>query len=79
MFIRLWLDQNLFYINSSSFKQTKITRCWFKSNSRNRICWTIKKKLNSSNSNVESKFTLTILEKMKEKRLKFSQGTVTLL
>ena len=35
------------------------------------------KKLN--NSNVKSMFILTILEKIKQARLKFSQGSVTVL
>ena len=35
------------------------------------------KKLNNDNKNVESMFVLTILETIKEMRLKFSQGSVT--
>ena len=37
------------------------------------------KKLNNANNNPESMFILTILEKNKETRLKFSKGSVTLL
>ena len=37
------------------------------------------KKLNNNNKNVESMFVLTILGKIKERRLKFSQGSVTVL
>ena len=37
------------------------------------------KKLNKNDNNCESMFVLTILEKIKETRLKFSQGSVTLL
>ena len=37
------------------------------------------KKLNNANNNPESMFILTILEKNKEPRLKFSKGSVTLL
>ena len=33
----------------------------------------------SNNNNVESMFILTILEKIKETGLKFSQGSVTVL
>ena len=37
------------------------------------------KELNDNNNNAESMFVLTILEKIKETRLKFSQGSVTIL
>ena len=37
------------------------------------------KNINSANNNPESMFVLTILEKIKETRLKFSQGSVTVL
>ena len=61
----------------------KEIRCRFKSNSTNRIRWTIKKLNGYSNAtnagNDQSMFVLTILEKIKETRLKFSQGTVILL
>ena len=51
-------------------------------NSANRIRWTIKKIDTNHNAtdakdNGQSMFVLTILEKIKEMRLKFSQGTVT--
>ena len=38
-----------------------------------------KKKLNNNNNNAESMFALTMLEKIKEVRLRFSHRTVTLL
>ena len=37
------------------------------------------RKLNNGNNNVESMFILIILEKIKETRLKFPQGSVTVL
>ena len=43
-----------------------------------RICRTIKK-LNNDKDNIESMFVLTILEKIKKTRLKFSRGSVTVL
>ena len=39
----------------------------------------LKKKLNNNNNNAESMFALTMLEKIKEVRLRFSHRTVTLL
>ena len=41
--------------------------------------WTIKKKIDNRKANVESMFALTILEQIKETRLTFSQGNVTVL
>ena len=52
-------------------------RCWSKSKSTNRIRWAIKK---NTNTNPKSKFILTIFLKKKQRtRLKFSQGSVTVL
>ena len=44
---------------------------------KKRICWTIK--MNNNYKNVESKFILKFLEKIKETRKKFSQGSVIVL
>ena len=57
-------------------------RCWSKSNSTNRICWVIKKKLDADYNgtdagNVQSMLILRILEKIKETR--FSQASVAVL
>ena len=54
------------------------------SNLTNRIRWTIKKKLDDNDNaiddgNDQSMFVLTILEKIKETRLKFSPGNITIL
>ena len=49
-----------------------------KTNSANRVCWTIKNSDNAIIDN-ESKVVLIILEKIKEKRLKFSHGSTTVL
>ena len=83
MFIRVWLYQKLLYIivvivvhYSSWFKYRKRIRCWSKSNSTNRICWTIKKLAANGNAtdvgNYQSMFVVTITEKIKETRSIFS-------
>ena len=65
------------------FKLIKRIRRSSKSNSTIRICWT-NKKLGDDNATDgrncdQSMFVLTILEKIKEARLKISQGSVTVL
>ena len=54
-----------------------------KSNSTNRTCWTIKKLDDNYNAtdagNDQYMFVSTILEKIKETKLKFSRGSVTVL
>ena len=51
---------------------------WLKNNSANRIRWVIKNSDDVIVAN-ESMFILTILDKIKETRLKFSQARVTVL
>ena len=83
MFIRLWLYKKSLQINSSWLKYTQRFTCWSKSHSTNRICWKNKKLGDDGNaadtSNDQSMFIITILEKLKETRLKFSQPSVTIL
>ena len=60
--------------------EDKKIRCWFKSNSANRI-W-IRKLKNSDGENIDSTqsmFVLTMLEKIKEMKQKFSKGSITIL
>ena len=50
-----------------------------KSNSGNRICCTIENTDRENVDGTQSMFVLTILEKIKETRIDFSQGSVTVL
>ena len=52
---------------------------WFKSNLAKIIHWTIKNPADLSTDGTQSMFVLTVLEKINETRLKFSQGSVTIL
>ena len=61
------------------FKQTKRIRCCSESNSANRIRWAMKKNPDTAIVVDEFMFVLMILGKIKETRLTFSQGSVTVL
>ena len=61
------------------FSRQKKIRCSFKSNSRNRICWTIKKLDAYYNEGGNDQSCLTILENNKETRLNFSEGSLRAL
>ena len=56
-------------------------KCWSESNSISRIRWSLDADDNVTDAgdNDRSIFVLIILEKIKETRLKFSQGCVTVL
>ena len=71
--------KNHYRLITIELSRQKQLRCCSKSNSTNRICWTIRKtSYNATNAgNDQSMFILTILEKIKETTLKFSQGSVT--
>ena len=61
----------------------KKIRCLFKSNSKTRLLWRVKNLDDNDNTtdddNDQSIFVLTVLQKIKETRLKFSQGSVAVL
>ena len=79
VFVRSWLYQKSFKINNDWFEKTKIIRRWSKNNWTDRICWTNKICNGIHADGAEYMFILTILEKIKETRLKFSQESVTVL
>lgn len=69
MFFRLWTHQN-HYKHSSWFEQTKRIRVSYKSNSANRFPWV------ADAEDSQSISVLSILENIKDTRLKFSQGSI---
>ena len=79
MLVGLWVYQKSLWIKSNWFEQTIRIRCWCKSNLTTEFVRKLKN-LNGKNADgAESMFNLTMLEKIKEARPTFSQGSVTVL
>ena len=79
MFVRLWVYQKSLWIKSNWFEQTIRIRCWSKSNLTTEFVRKLKNLNGKNTDGAESMFNLTMLEKIKEARPTFSQGSVTVL
>ena len=75
MFIRLWTHQNHYRLIAVDLSRQKDLDADPKAIRQTEFVGQLKK-LNSANNNAESMFVLTISEKIKETRLKYSQESV---